>query len=208
VGGEFSARGRGGQYVVVFPALDALAVMTGGGAYGPSDVTDLLVPALVDPTKALPANPAGMDKLTETLASLRAAPDPQPVPPLPATAAAISGTTYAFEPNPLGLDTLRLSFDGSAEARLELTFLDDENPIDSAVGLDGVFRFTPGDFGFPTGMRGAWQNDQTFLTEYEWIANIDGYAVRLRFEGESLLFEATESSVEATVQIAGTTVEQ
>jgi hypothetical protein len=56
-------------------------------------------------------------------------------------------------------------------------------------------------------MRGAWEDDQTFVLEYAWIANIDTYTVRLSFEDDSLLFEATESSIEATVSIAGTAVE-
>jgi CubicO group peptidase (beta-lactamase class C family) len=206
VGQEFSARGRGGQYVVVFPAFQALAMITGSDNYGPADVTDLLLPALVDPTKAIPANPEGMERLTGTIAALSAAPDPTPVPPLSATALEISGKTYTFEPNPLGIVSLRLDFDQSAEAKLTAVLEGDPGPATLPVGLDGVFRLTPGDYGFPLGLRGSWSDASTFVIDYDMIANNDAIVLILSFADATVTVTASERTHEGEVHFVGTVV--
>jgi CubicO group peptidase (beta-lactamase class C family) len=208
VGQEFSARGRGGQYVVVFPAFKALAMITGSGDFGPSDVTDLLLPALVDPTKAIPANPEGMARLTETVAGLSAAPDPTPVPPLPATALEISGKTYTFEANPLGIVSVRLDFDQSAEAMATFALEGDPGPVTLAVGLDGIFRTAPGDYGFPLGLRGAWSDPSTFVLDYDMIANNDALVLELAFADATVTITASERTHEGEVQFQGTAIAQ
>jgi CubicO group peptidase (beta-lactamase class C family) len=202
VGGEFSAQGRGGQYITVFPALKAVAVITGSGNYGSGDVTDLLAPALVDPTKALPANPAGMARLQEVVGGLTKPPAAKPVPPLPPVARTVSGRTYAFDANPLGLKTLRLDFDGSAEAKLAAT-LADGSEVGGAVGLDGLYRLAPGAYGFPYGLRGAWTDAQTFALEYDQIANNQAIVLQLRFTADTVTVAATERTHEGTVTFAG-----
>ncbi len=189
VGGEYDAAGRAGQQVSVLPALNALIVTTGGG-FDPGEATALLAPALVDPTKPLPANPAGVARLNEAVASVRLAPAPRPVPPLPPTAAAISGTTYLLEPNP-DIKTFRLVFDQSATARLFVTAPTGPDPPPAPVGLDGVYRMTPGEHGFAVGWRGYWEDATTFVLERDQIANLDAYVYRLRFAGETVVVDVS-----------------
>jgi hypothetical protein len=134
-GGEFGAVGRGGQFVTVTVTFDLVVVLTGGaGDFDDSDVTALVTPAIVDPTGPLPANPDAVARLAATLEMLQTPPEPQLV-AQPDTAATVSGARLVFEPgNVIGLESLRLTFDGSAEADLEVTFANglDPSPAQSA----------------------------------------------------------------------------
>src|SRR5512137_1130538 len=67
--GEFAAIGRGGQRIQVWPDLDAILVMTGGGV-DIDDIEPLISPALVDRYRPLPANPAAVARLKEALAAV------------------------------------------------------------------------------------------------------------------------------------------
>ena len=200
--GEVAADGRGGQRIGIFPALNVVVVTTGGG-FTPGEATDLLGPALVDPRQPLPPNPAGVTRLQQTLASLAQAPAPQPVPPLPLIARAISGRTYTFEGNPLEVQTLRLDFTVPGDPTLRLTQLDGQVTRDSTIGLDGVYRMSRGMYGFPVGQRGYWEDERTFVFEYDQIANIDPFVLRARFEGDTVVLEGKDRTREAGVRAVG-----
>ena len=98
-----TSSGRGGQRILVAPALDLIIGTTGGGI-DPGDIVDPVTTTLVDPTKVLPPNPAGEAKLSDATAAAGAPPPAEPVAPLPATAVRVSSRTYAFPPNPFGLE--------------------------------------------------------------------------------------------------------
>lgn len=105
-------RGDGafGQYCVIFPEQDAVLAMTSGLAdmQPPLNlVWEHLLPALGnDP---LPADAAAQAALTTRLSSLGIpAPTGASASPL---AARIAGRTYRFEPNPLRLASMQLTFD-------------------------------------------------------------------------------------------------
>ncbi|HMN29243.1 MAG TPA: serine hydrolase, partial [Caldilineaceae bacterium] len=112
--GEYAAIGRGGQRIQVWPAINTILVMTGGGI-DIDDIEPLLSPAFVDMNKPLPANPAGVAQLEAAINAVAQPPAPKPVAPLPAIAKQITGKTYVFEPNPLDIEQLSVSFDDSAE---------------------------------------------------------------------------------------------
>jgi CubicO group peptidase (beta-lactamase class C family) len=208
VGGEYRADGRGGQYVLVVPALDVVLATTGSGSFDLGKVGDRIAQALVDPTTAIPANPAGVAKLTEVVSSLVAPPVVQPVPPLPEMAEAISGKTFRFAPNPLTIETLRLDFSSSDQAGLEIGIVDDPTAIVAAVGLDGVYHFLPGDYGFPIGARGTWEDEQTFVIDLNTFANDDAYDVRLRFVGNAVTLELTDRTRGTKLTIEGMSAAQ
>jgi hypothetical protein len=147
-----------------------------------------------------------MARLTETVAGLSAAPDPTPVPPLPATALAISGKTYTFDPNPLGIVSVQLDFDQSAEAMATFALEGDPGPVTLAVGLDGIFRTAPGDYGFPLGLRGGWVDQSTFVLDYDMIANNDAIVLVLSFADDTVTITASERTHEGEVQFEGTAV--
>lgn len=202
VGGEYAAVGRGGQEIRVFPALHGVVVTTAGGI-DPSKATDLLAPAIVKPTTPLPPNPEGVAHLRETLAHLAAAPVAQPPLPLPAIAQAISGAIYAFGPNPLDLATLRLDFAQPTEATMAITFNDGQAPRTVDIGLDGVYRLSPGRYGLPSAQRGTWTDGTTFVLEYNELANIDSYTFQMRFSGHAITIDGQELTHSTAFQLAG-----
>jgi CubicO group peptidase (beta-lactamase class C family) len=202
-GHVYRADGRGGQYIVVVPALDVVLATTGSGSFDAGDVGDRIAQALVDPAAPLPANPAGVARLNEVLAGLAQAPAAQPVPPLPVKASEISGTIFRFAPNPLTIESMRLDFGQPDEARIEIMLKDNPKPILGAIGLDGVYHFLPGDFGFPIGARGAWEDAQAFVIDFNTFANDDAYDLRLHFEGDSVTVEMKDRTRGSTVQLEG-----
>lgn len=180
--GEYRADGRSGQLTIVLPTLNLVVQTTGGGLEG-DDLSAPLLPTLVDMEEPLPANPAGVARLGAAVEAVAQPPAPQPVAPLPDTAREVSGRTVALEPNPLTLATMHLDFDGSAEGVWRITLAGRQAPLTGAVGLDGVYRMSTGDYGLPVGVRGTWADAQTFVFEYDEIASLDAYTFRLRFEG-------------------------
>jgi len=199
--GEYAAIGRGGQRIQVWPSINAMLVMTGGGV-DIDDIEPFLEPAFADLSKPLPANPAGQARLEEAFAAIRKPPAPKPVAPLPATAANISGKAFDFEPNPLEIKTLELEFTGPAEAVLKIKH-DDGEITSWPVGLDGVYRFSTGEYGLPQGLRGEWLDDRTFAAEYDNIGNNDHILLRMRFEGDLLIVESRETAHELGFRFEG-----
>jgi CubicO group peptidase (beta-lactamase class C family) len=199
---EFAAVGRGGQNIRVLPELNVVVVTTGGG-FEWSDVAALLAPAMVDPSGPIPANPAGSEQLDAALEAIRLPPPAQGVAPLPAAARAISGKTYAFDLSPLDLRTIRFEFDDTAEAKLHVAFYNQPEQ-DLLVGLDGVYRFYPiGEHRLPLGVRGSWIDSQTFLFEYDSVANQDAYVLEMRFEGDHVTITACERTHDAGLTLEG-----
>ena len=199
---EFAAEGRGGQYVRVLPQLDLIVVTTGGG-FEWDEITPMLFSAMVDPAEPLPANPKGVEQLNTVLTRILQPPMPQAVPPLPETARTISGNTYAFEFSPLDIKTLRFDFDDSADAQLSATFYNQPNQ-ELLIPLNGVYRMYPiGEHGLLMGLRGKWIDSQTFLFEYDAIANHDAYALEIHFEGEHVTINARERTHQTILTLEG-----
>ncbi len=199
---EFAAEGRGGQYIRVLPQLNMVIVTTGGG-FEWNDITPLLVPAMVNPTGSLPANSIGLDQLNATLTAILQPPTPQAVPPLPETAYNVSGKTYAFDFSPLDLKTICWEFSDSTEAKLFVTFYNQPDR-ELLVGMDGVYRMYPiGEHDLLMGMRGSWVDPQTFLFEYDTIANHDAYALELHFDGDVVTINAKERTHQAVMTLEG-----
>jgi hypothetical protein len=155
---SYSASGRGGQKIAVVPTLSAIVVTTGSG-FEYDEIDPYLIASVSDPTKPLPANPAGVAQLEAALTSLVKLPPPLPVGPLPEIAQAISGKTYVFEPNSAMLDSLCLEFNDPAEAIMYLRF--QGNDVIWRIGLDNKYRQSSDG----SEIRGYWENDQTFVIE-------------------------------------------
>ena len=180
-----------------------MVIVTTGGGFEWNDITPLLVPAMVDIAEPIPANPAGMDQLDATLTAILQPPTAQAVPPLPETAYNISGKTYAFEFSPLNLKTIRWEFDNSNEAKLFATFYNQPDR-ELTVGLDGIYRKYPvGEHDLLLGMCGKWTDAQTFLFEYDAIANSDAYTLELHFDGDGVTINAKERTHAADMTLEG-----
>jgi CubicO group peptidase (beta-lactamase class C family) len=200
--GAYAAVGRGGQRIHVWPDLKTILVMTGGGV-DIDDIEPLIAPAFVDMEKPLHANPSGVTKLNTALTTILQAPEPKAVAPLPDIARAISGKTFVLDSNSFQLKTMRFEFGESTKATMELTFSNNQNPRSGEIGLDGVYRMSPGDNGLPIGQRGYWADTKTFVLEYDEIANRDAYVLVMRFDGNQVTIEAKERTRESGVIIEG-----
>ncbi len=199
--GEYAAIGRGGQRIQVWPAIDTILVMTGGGV-DIDDIEPFISPAFASSDKPLPANPSGTDRLAQALAAIPLPPAPRLVAPPPAIAREIFGKTFVFEPNPLEIVTLRAEFAGSAEAAVRIE-LSDGRVVSGPIGLDGIFRLSDGEYGLPQGMRGEWVDDRTFALEYDNIANNDHLFMRLSFADDRLVIESHETAHELGARAEG-----
>lgn len=198
----FAADGRMGQRVVLVPVLNIMIVSTGAG-FEMSDVLDAhLVPAMLDTEHALPANPAGVERLAAAVASLAQPPAAQAVPPLPAAARAISGRVCSIEATEIGKPWLRLDFDAPDEATFTMDFANGEGVRLSGVGLDGVYRASRE--GRPVLARGRWVDEQTFEIDYSQGPGLNDMTIRLSFDGDHITFELQEVPFGVQVSAEGT----
>ena len=200
----FSANGRGGQYVRVFPGLNAIVATTGGGFGDMASVTDYLGAAIGDLENPLPDNPEGVSQLEAVIEDLNQAPPPQPVPALPEVATAITGRTYTLEPSPMPIESLSLDFDQPDQAVFHIKVGGEEQARQIPVGLDGVYRMSIGNYGLLQGARGAWTDDDTFVVDYNEIASIDNWRMTLDFREKDLQLQMYSPSSPGLFSIRGT----
>jgi hypothetical protein len=160
---------------------------------------------MLDTAEPLPANPTGFDQLQETVKAIRQPPLAEGVPALPETARLISGKTYTFDMSPLDIKTMRWEFNDSAEARLHATFYNQPDQ-DLLIGLDGIYRMYPiGEHVLNMGLRGRWIDAETFLFEYDGIANREAYALEIQFDGDRATIRAKERTHTAVLTLDGRT---
>jgi CubicO group peptidase (beta-lactamase class C family) len=195
---EFLAAGNGGQKIKVYPRLNLIVVVTGGG-FEYSEIEPYMLAAMGDMEKPLPANPGGVASLNAALAGIVQGPQPEPVPPLPATAKAISGKTFIFGPNPILL-SMRLDFEDpkGGEATFELAVKNEPGQRVGVVGLDGLYRSSRE--GRPILARGSWTDEQTFVMDYNEGPGISLYRFRLHFDDNSMLLEGPGWHIRANQQ--------
>ncbi len=198
----FAASGRGGQWVGVYPSLGVVAVTTGGGIE-PGEALRRVAAAMVTPGEPLPENPAGTQALDAAMVAAAAPPAAAAPAPLPPAAAAVSGRTYRFDDNPTGLASLRIDFDAPDSAAVAMTYDGGLPDVNGRIGLDGVLRTFPGEDGVTAGMRGGWTADGVFAAEYDGIAMIDAFDIRLHFDADRLVMQVRERTYEAGVTLTG-----
>jgi hypothetical protein len=195
------ADGRGGQYIYILPEWDMILVTTGGG-FEMDEIAELLLASFSNFEQPLPANPDGVARLEAALDAVVQPPEPGPVAPLPEMAWLISGKTYVFDPNPAALQSITAVFDGSSEANI-VSVSDGRVVASGPVGLDGVYRFSPGPDGRPLAHRGAWIDTQTFFLEYDGVTNNDHSLFRLRFEGDWVEVKVQETAHDVGAKFVG-----
>lgn len=201
----FSASGRGGQKVIVFPAMNLVLVTTGGGF----ELDDALkyVEAAIGESDPLPANPEGVADLHAALSEVAVSPDAQAVPPLPEMAQTVSGHTYVFEDNPYRLASIHLEFDQPAVAKVQFTFYDETGDQLGIAGLDGLYRFAQVSASsarkYILGLRGEWTDAQTFALEYNEIASPNALVLKLHFDGDRVTLDGPASDALDAVSIEG-----
>jgi hypothetical protein len=201
------ADGRGGQQIFVVPGLDTVVVLTGGLSAEESlkrddMLTTMIVPAVRSATP-LPANPDGVAALESRIHQASLPKDkPEPVSLLPPIAQRVSGLTYELDTNPLGLSFFSLTFSKPEEALLSLSGSD--FALELRVGLDNVFRVTPGGrFTLPTALRGYWQADDVFALDWDEIANINHWQISITFNDDITAMQMEEATGLGSILING-----
>ncbi len=195
----YEASGRGGQQISVMPSKNTVIVFNGGG-FNTGDVMKLIQPAIKS-DQPLPENPTAAAKLKESI-TWAAKPNPPPAvfPPLPAIAKAISGRTFTVGSNWIGLKTLTLRFPEAGDPTAKFSFIENwnMNRLEKLsevrpVGLDGVLRLSPnGRYGLSVGVRGSWADERTFVLEYDEVANLNSYTLRMSFTEKTVSIQAKE----------------
>lgn len=187
---SYFAQGRGGQYIKVAPALNAIVVTTGSG-FEYNQISAYLVAAVIDPDNPLPENPAGVTRLDEALSTVEQTLSPLPVSPLPATAKVISSKTYGFKTNEAEVETLRFEFDDSFDVNMCMKLQGSD--VTWPIGLDGKYRLSPDG----SGRRGYWEDPQTFIIE---TFDIGLSTIRFRFENNRVLVESPDMKFEGQLE--------
>jgi CubicO group peptidase (beta-lactamase class C family) len=197
----YRADGRGGQLIYVLPDWNMILVTTGGG-FQMDEIAPWLVASMSDFAEPLEENPRGLAKLEAAVEAVAAPPERTEVAPLPDLARQITGSLYALEPNPSTLESVSFEFDSSSVAVFHFTAAG--SPMFTVpVGLDGVYRFSPGPDGRPTAFRGGWLDPQTFFLEYDGITNNDHSMFQFRFEGDQVKVSVRETAHEGGAQFVG-----
>jgi len=187
-GRQYGGNGRGGQSLIVWPELDTIVVITAGGNAG--QIAPLIRQA-VKSEAALPANAEAFRQLQAKAAEAAKVPEPGAISPLPAIAATISGVRYQFPLNPSRLDSLLLTF--GKEARVDVKYLGED--LSFPLGLDGRYKLGPyGPLHLLAGAMGKWTPEGEFLLDLNFVAKINHYTLKLRFEGDRLEVDANEAS--------------
>jgi CubicO group peptidase (beta-lactamase class C family) len=158
--GAYRGDGAFGQFCVVMPELDAVLAITSGlgDMQAVLDcVWDHLLPGI---QQANGAEDAGLDAMHGKIAGLQV-PAPQGEAES-ATAKAVSGKTFTFDSNPLGLNSIKVEFHGK-DASVSLT---------GAAGTDVLkashSKWAPGTGHLPgvvstlTAGKGAWKTADTY----------------------------------------------
>lgn len=195
------------QLIMVYPALDLVAVTTGRDNCAVT-ILAASIPKVAKSETALQPDPAGTELLASAIRAI-ATEKPTATGATPPIAAAVSGKVYNFPRNPLGVKSLSLTFaGGDPHYDFELYTRNPSRPpekISGPLGLDGLYRKgieTP--FG-PLAVKGRWLDDHVFEVERinigaseksrKWTLSFDGDKLSLRgknFEGVDIAIDSQE----------------
>jgi CubicO group peptidase (beta-lactamase class C family) len=198
-GRAFMAVGLHGQLIAVFPDLDVVAVVTARKFVSFFALIEGIY-AAVRSDAALPPDPRGAELLANAVtdATVEKA---SPVGPTPGIASTISGKTYRFPDNGLGLKSLTLFLtDPRPRVAFELASRDASHPLiqyEAPIGLDGLYREgTPADSADQMRRiriaKGTWSDGQTFVIESQDLGLGGQRRVVLSFSGTELNLRRTD----------------
>jgi CubicO group peptidase (beta-lactamase class C family) len=197
---HYSAHGRGGQDLYIFPDENLIVVVTGNG----NRISELLIDSFLLPAitagSPLPANPEGVAALEAKAQQAAESPslEPELVLPFPEIAPTVSGQTYSLKDNAYGLTTVTLSFPASDEALISFTVTSGSlfggETYEWLVGLDNIPRIQPGRYDIQAAASGAWVNEKSFEAYIDEIGNNFHFLLRLTFESEQVTLFMVDTS--------------
>jgi CubicO group peptidase (beta-lactamase class C family) len=180
-----AARGRGGQYLYLVPDKDIVIVVTAAeskdfAAFAENLLLSFIVPAAESETPLL-ANPDSAALLESRVQQAAAPPEAGSPSTLPEMARKISGRTYELPEALIRFNEKSFSLDFSGQDTALLRFGDSK---EYSVGLDNAYRFMPGLYDLPAGLKGSWESDNDFVLHYDEIANVNHWKFTFTFQGE------------------------
>jgi CubicO group peptidase (beta-lactamase class C family) len=199
--GYFWALGYSGQYIIVHPEQNLVTVFSSALPENNANIPETLynnyILDAIRSGEAIAEDAQKKERLDNIIHDI-ATPVPEPVPALPAMAAAISGNIYTFDANEYDYKHIGLTFTpGSDEALFSFAFRDRD--LQLPVGLDNVYRATF-QFDYWRCYKGRWEDADTFVMDYQ-LADYSEYgALRLTFSGANftLVFISGRSGNERT----------
>ena len=200
---RYEARGRGTQLITVVPEKNLVIVTTGGG-YDADEIAPFLVAALKS-DKPLPENSDAYKKLQKKTDAAAKPPEPEPVKPMPETAKRIEGKTYVLDSNPLDLQSLALTFDEEKGEALLRLGLQENQTSEYLLGLDNVYRFSPGEYGLPVAGKGSWESENIFVAYVDEVANVNHYKVTLNYQDDQVTIQLQDPTWYGDVKFGGRT---
>jgi CubicO group peptidase (beta-lactamase class C family) len=151
------------QMIIVLPDVDVVAVVTGTRHYPIGALVDRIVGAARSPVP-LPADPDGAARLAARVKD-SASEKATPVGATSELAKTISGKSYRFAANWLGLKTLRLDLSADQpryEASIEIGPGGPTRRMSGPIGLDGYFRVAEPGPSPLLAVKGSWLRDDSF----------------------------------------------
>jgi hypothetical protein len=192
------ANGKNGQLIVVFPDRDIVVATTARQQLRFRALIDSISGA-VKSESALPPNPNAIEELADAIKDA-AIEKSTPVGPTPEIAAAISGKTYKFPDNALGLRSFTLDLTGPRPhfevERYSRNSITPSFKYDVPIGLDGLYRrgspvLSDPNLGHIPAAKGTWLNGQTFVIDEQDIGGGEQREIVLSFNGAKLNFHLT-----------------
>lgn len=202
--GYYMANGYGGQYIIVDPASNLVAVFTSslpiGQFHQPEVMLETFIRPAIESDTALTENADALEMLEESVGAFSTAIH-NPEPEIPALAAQISGKTYRFEENEFGWETFSLTFGLENTATFQI---DDDPPLimglDSvervndmsmaqsifAIGFDNILRVDPVAGEERMLVTGDWVRDNRFRIRIGLAGTVNSYQITLTFDEQTV----------------------
>jgi hypothetical protein len=171
--------GHGGQMLLIDRAR-RIVLVTAGSGVEPARVADPLLDALASPDRPLLGDPDGAAGLAAAVGSVAAGPGATAVRGPTGMIRRLSGVTWVIDPNPLGIERLRLDLrDAEGAGMASLGSASDADDLTGPIGLDGRYRIALDVRRHPVALRGSWVDDRTFALEVDACADGRAYTLRL-----------------------------
>jgi CubicO group peptidase (beta-lactamase class C family) len=190
--GAFMAMGRHSQLILVLPAQDIIAVMTGVMQDGEYYRTAGLIDDIAGSVRSEDVLPVNSTAQSSLVAAIQAAATerPSPVGDTPELAKSISGKFYQLDDNRMHVKTVSLNFGGPEPSwAITMNTGRPEYPVErltGLVGLDGLFHVSPPDrFGIAAA-KASWINDHTLLIDRRILGHGETQRWTLIFGGKQL----------------------
>lgn len=187
--GYYMALGYSGQYIVVLPDKNMVVVFTSAlnafSFFAPELLLNSYILPAAESSVPLPDNPGGEKRLQSVLHAV-SHPEASPVPALPEIAHKISGKTYVFDGNPANFKRISLDF-GRKKDEVIFSVSYRDRDLQVPVGLDNVYRLTKA-VGYLRAYRGSWEDDNTFVIDYQIVDHSERGKIRLTFEEDKVTF--------------------